>query len=62
MLDEQSWVEQRRFVMQHLREFGYSHTGIATLVEDEARELMEHLKKLIQIIDVNCYTECNYKQ
>ncbi|XP_067211292.1 methyl farnesoate epoxidase-like [Linepithema humile] len=50
MTDKQPWAEQRRFVTRHLREFGFSRTGMAALVEDEARELLEHLKKLLQDI------------
>ena len=42
------WVEQRRFVLRHLREFGFGRTSMATLIEEEAQHLVEHFKKLLR--------------
>lgn len=48
VVDERLWVEQRRFVLRHLREFGFGRTSMATIIEDEALKLVEHFKKLLQ--------------
>lgn len=47
-MDERLWVEQRRFVLRHLREFGFGRTSMATTIEDEALKLVEHFKKLLR--------------
>lgn len=54
------WVEQRRFILRHLREFGFGRTTMASLIEEEAIHLVDHLKKLFekrdnrsQIVDDN---------
>lgn len=41
-------MEQRRFVLRHLREFGFGRTSMVTIIEDEASKLVEHFKKLLQ--------------
>ena len=46
--DGNLWVEQRRFVVRHLREFGFGRTSMASLIEEEAYHLIEHFKKLLQ--------------
>ncbi|KAL6256516.1 hypothetical protein P5V15_012629 [Pogonomyrmex californicus] len=48
VVDGKLWIEQRRFVLRHLREFGFGRTSMATIIEDEALKLMEHFKKLLQ--------------
>lgn len=53
-MDEQLWVEQRRFVLRHLRDFGFGRTSMATIIEDEALKLVEHFKKLLQEAGYNC--------
>lgn len=47
-MDERLWIEQRRFVLRHLREFGFGRTSMATIIEDEAVKLVEHFKKLLR--------------
>ncbi|XP_017755180.1 PREDICTED: methyl farnesoate epoxidase [Eufriesea mexicana] len=47
VVDENLWVEQRRFVLKHLREFGFGRRSMATIIEEEGRSLVEHFKKLI---------------
>ncbi|XP_076169836.1 putative cytochrome P450 303a1 [Ptiloglossa arizonensis] len=47
VIDENFWVEQRRFVLKHLREFGFGRKGMAMIIEEEAQWLVEHFKKLI---------------
>ncbi|KAL6425592.1 hypothetical protein ACFW04_009618 [Cataglyphis niger] len=48
VVDERLWMEQRRFVLRHLREFGFGRTSMATIIEDEALKLVEHFKKLLR--------------
>lgn len=54
VVDDKLWVEQRRFVLRHLREFGFGRTSMVTIIEDEALKLVEHFKKLLQ-------NGCNYE-
>lgn len=62
-MDDKLWVEQRRFVLRHLREFGFGRTSMATIIEDEALKLVEHFKRLLQnnyeIADVRKMTMIN---
>ncbi|XP_011266920.2 probable cytochrome P450 303a1 [Camponotus floridanus] len=48
VVDERLWVEQRRFVLRHLKEFGFGRTSMAMIIEDEASKLVEHFKKLLR--------------
>lgn len=48
VVDDKLWVEQRRFVIRHLREFGLGRTSMVTIIEDEALKLVEHFKRLLQ--------------
>ncbi|XP_076679748.1 putative cytochrome P450 303a1 isoform X2 [Andrena cerasifolii] len=47
VVDEHLWVEQRRFVLKQLREFGFGRKSMATIIEEEAQSLVEHFKKMI---------------
>ncbi|XP_015436194.1 PREDICTED: probable cytochrome P450 303a1 [Dufourea novaeangliae] len=47
IVDGNLWAEQRRFVLKHLREFGYGRKDMSTVVEEEGQCLVEHFKKLI---------------
>lgn len=42
------WIEQRRFVLRHLRDFGYGQNSMATIIEEEASKLVEHFEKLLR--------------
>lgn len=42
------WTEQRKFVMRHLRNFGFGRNTMNVIVEYEAQKLVEHFKKLLQ--------------
>ncbi|KYM98059.1 hypothetical protein ALC62_11405 [Cyphomyrmex costatus] len=37
VVDDKLWVEQRRFVIRHLRDFGFGRTSMVTIIEDEAK-------------------------
>ncbi|KAK9500817.1 hypothetical protein O3M35_002007 [Rhynocoris fuscipes] len=41
LTDEEFWVEQRRFVLRHLREFGWGKRTMSELVETEAEHLVQ---------------------
>ena len=41
-------MEQRRFVIRHLRDFGFGRTSMLTIIEDEALKLVEHFKKMLK--------------
>nr|XP_034177863.1 probable cytochrome P450 303a1 [Osmia lignaria]XP_034177871.1 probable cytochrome P450 303a1 [Osmia lignaria] len=47
VVDGNLWVEQRRFVLKHLRDFGFGRKSMATIIEEEAMSLVGHFKKLI---------------
>ncbi|KAE9545244.1 hypothetical protein AGLY_000787 [Aphis glycines] len=47
LTDEEFWVEQRRFVLRHLREFGFGKRTMAELVQEEAVQLVDDFKKKI---------------
>ncbi|KYN38874.1 hypothetical protein ALC56_06873 [Trachymyrmex septentrionalis] len=48
VVDDKLWVEQRRFVIRHLRDFGFGRTSMLTIIEDEALKLVEHFKKMLK--------------
>lgn len=45
--DEELWHEQRKFVLRHLREFGFGRRTMAGMVEDEAMELVKFYKQRV---------------
>lgn len=49
--DEEFWHEQRKFVLRHLREFGFGRRSMTDLLEDEAGEMVKHFKR--QILEGN---------
>ncbi|XP_012153072.2 putative cytochrome P450 303a1 [Megachile rotundata] len=48
VVDGNLWIEQRKFVMKHLRDFGFGRKSMAMIIEEEATWLVEHFKKLIK--------------
>ncbi|KYM83976.1 hypothetical protein ALC53_05594 [Atta colombica] len=48
VVDDKLWVEQRRFVIRHLRDFGFGRTSMLTIIEDEALKLVEHFKEMLK--------------
>lgn len=40
MTDEEFWQEQKRFVLRHLREFGFGRQTMSSISEDETAELV----------------------
>lgn len=41
--DEDFWHEQRRFVVRHLRDFGFGRRDMAGLLEEEAQDLVKNV-------------------
>ncbi|KAL2728797.1 putative cytochrome P450 303a1 [Vespula squamosa] len=48
VVDGKLWIEQRRFVLRHLRDFGYGRNSMTTIIEEEASKLVEHFEKLLR--------------
>ncbi|RZF43611.1 hypothetical protein LSTR_LSTR017301 [Laodelphax striatellus] len=46
--DEDFWAEQRRFVLRHLKEFGYGRRTMSGLVEEEALQMVALFKQRIE--------------
>nr|WBY51147.1 cytochrome P-450 [Holotrichia parallela] len=47
MTDESLWHEQRRFIVRHLREFGFGRRNMSAMIEDEAQLMVDHFKSKI---------------
>ena len=46
MTEGQDWVEQRRFALKHLKDFGFGKVGLEGVIQEEVEELVKHLIKL----------------
>ena len=44
--DGQAWVEQRRFAMKHLKDFGVGKVGLQGVIQGEVEDLVKHLSKV----------------
>ncbi|XP_046391138.1 methyl farnesoate epoxidase [Ischnura elegans] len=47
IVDGAFWVEQRRFVLRHLKDFGFGRRTMEELVQVEVAEMVKHLMKVI---------------
>lgn len=47
LTDGDLWHEQRRFVLRHLREFGFGRRTMVELVETESEQLVANFKKAL---------------
>ncbi|XP_073822428.1 probable cytochrome P450 303a1 [Musca autumnalis] len=62
--DEELWVEQRRFILRHLKDFGFARSGMIHGIQQEAEYLLEDLKDIVrqqggkraQVAMVNLFT------
>ena len=43
--DGQAWVEQRRFALKHLKDFGFGKVGLQGVIQGEVEDLINHLSK-----------------
>jgi hypothetical protein len=48
LTDEEFWQDQRRFVLRHLREFGFGRRTMADLVEQEAGQLVKAFQQKLE--------------
>ncbi|TMW48521.1 hypothetical protein DOY81_006391 [Sarcophaga bullata] len=46
--DEELWIEQRRFILRHLKDFGFARSGMVNGIQQEAAHLLEDLNDLIR--------------
>lgn len=44
MTDQGFWHEQRKFIVRHLREFGFGRRNMSAMIEDEAQLMVDHFK------------------
>jgi N-acetyl-anhydromuramyl-L-alanine amidase AmpD len=48
LTDEEFWQDQRRFVLRHLREFGFGRRTMTDLVEQEAEQLVKAFQQKLE--------------
>jgi len=44
LTDGDMWVEQRRFILRHLKNFGFARSGMMDIVHNEASCLLQDLR------------------
>ena len=44
--DGQVWIEQRRFALKHLKDFGFGKVGLHGVIQDEVEDLVKLLSKV----------------
>ncbi|XP_031631252.1 probable cytochrome P450 303a1 [Contarinia nasturtii] len=47
LVDELFWQEQRRFIMRHLKEFGFARRGMIEIIQNECEHLLSDFKMLL---------------
>ncbi|XP_053696988.1 probable cytochrome P450 303a1 [Sabethes cyaneus] len=47
LTDEDFWQEQRRFIVRHLKEFGFARKGMAEIIGNEAANMCQDLRTII---------------
>lgn len=59
--DGSLWIEQRKFLLRHLRNFGFGKNDMATMIEEEAMYLVNNLIKQLEsnILINNKYNDTN---
>ncbi|XP_017774947.1 PREDICTED: probable cytochrome P450 303a1 [Nicrophorus vespilloides] len=45
LTDEAFWTEQRKFILRHLREFGFGKRNMSEMIEQEAEVMVNHIKE-----------------
>lgn len=48
LTDSDFWVEQRRFIVRHLKEFGFARSGMTDICHFEAESMFEDLNNLVK--------------
>ncbi|EDW77925.1 uncharacterized protein Dwil_GK24287 [Drosophila willistoni] len=49
LTDGEMWIEQRRFILRHLKNFGFARSGMMGIVNNEANCLLEDLKRKVRL-------------
>lgn len=47
LVDESFWQEQRRFIMRHLKEFGFARRGMVDMIQNESEHLLNDFKQML---------------
>lgn len=47
LVDELFWQEQRRFIMRHLKEFGFARRGMVDMIQNEAEHLLNDFQRMV---------------
>ncbi|KAF5289656.1 hypothetical protein FQR65_LT11773 [Abscondita terminalis] len=47
LTDSEFWQDQRRFVLRHLRDFGFGKRNMSDIIEEEAQTMIQRFKKKI---------------
>uniref|UniRef100_A0A182YQN3 Uncharacterized protein n=1 Tax=Anopheles stephensi TaxID=30069 RepID=A0A182YQN3_ANOST len=47
LTDEQFWQEQRRFIVRHLKEFGFARKGMTEIIQNEAAQIRKDFEDLV---------------
>ncbi|XP_055379657.1 probable cytochrome P450 303a1 [Condylostylus longicornis] len=53
VVDEDFWLEQRRFIVRHLKDFGFSRRNMAEMIQNEAQHLLEDLNSMVKQQNLN---------
>lgn len=48
LVDEGFWQEQRRFIMRHLKEFGFARRGMVEMIQNESEHLLSDFRTILQ--------------
>lgn len=49
LTDEEFWIEQRRFIVRHLKEFGFARRGMTAVIESEAEFLLNDFHDMVRM-------------
>ena len=45
--DGQMWVEQKRFALKHLKDFGFGKIGVQGVIQDEVEDLVKCFSRVV---------------
>ncbi|XP_058820526.1 probable cytochrome P450 303a1 isoform X2 [Topomyia yanbarensis] len=48
LTDEDFWQEQRRFIVRHLKEFGFARKGMAEIIQNETANIYQDFRAMIE--------------
>jgi methyl farnesoate epoxidase/farnesoate epoxidase len=52
------WVEQRRFTLHHLRDFGFGKSIMETSIFEEIEEVIKELRQREEFQVINLFNSC----